>query len=130
MMATIDEEIWEAVQAEGTQISVDYLHAGLGLQRAWRDFVVQAHKCYQPPDGLTHEKLAQVEALLFGDSEQTMLKPWQQEEIIKQWKRNTGTGEIAEFCETDGEQCLSMRGIYSLEELREIVRLWEAARND
>jgi hypothetical protein len=59
-----------------------------------------------------------------------MLKPWQQQEIIQQWKESTGTAERAEFCTTDGEQYLSMRGVYSLKELREIVRLGEAVRND
>lgn len=59
-----------------------------------------------------------------------MLEQWQQQEVLRQWREKTGTNELAKFCETDGEQFLSLRGVYSRAELREIVMLWEVADDE
>lgn len=59
-----------------------------------------------------------------------MLNPSQQEAVIRQWTENTGTSERAQFCVTEGDCYLSLRGVYSRDELREIVKLWDVAEND
>ena len=55
------------------------------------------------------------------------MENWQKKEVIKQWREKTKTSEKAEFVEDEGTTYLALDGVYSKQELVELVYLWGVA---